>query len=117
MSGEPQPLKSWNKLLEAGKKITSHKQVDENVIYPLRRTFRPAAPDIVKGSLKRDFEQGLVYYVGDDVEEDRAACGLDRLPPTGRIFTDAVAKKRIILEDAGVFKKTGFDKKKGTFDY
>ncbi len=117
MSSEPQPLKSWIKLLEAGKKITTHRQSDENIVYPLRRTFRPAAPDIAKGSLKRDFEQGLVYYVGDEVENDRAACGLSRLPPTGRSYADAVAKKRVILEDAGVFKKAGYDKKKGTFDY
>ena len=114
---QPQPLKSWMKLLDAGKKITSRQQVDENKVYPLRRVFRPGAPDIAKGSLKRDFEQGLVYYVGDDVEVDRAACGLDRLPPTGRSYKDAIDKKRVILEDAGVFKKTGYDKKKGTFDY
>jgi len=97
--------------------MTSHKQDEERILYPLRRTFRPAAPDITKGSLKRDFEQGLVYYVGDEIEDDRVACGLDRLPPTGRIYTDAVAKKRVILEEAGVFKKTGYNKKKGTFDY
>ncbi len=117
MSSEPKPLKSWIRLLEAGKKMTSHKQDEESILYPLRRTFRPAAPDITKGSLKRDFEQGLVYYVGDEIEDDRAACGLDRLPPTGRIYPDAVVKKRVILEEAGVFTKTAYNKKKGTFDY
>ncbi len=110
-------IKAWVRLNDAGKKITAHTQAEENKFYPLRRTFRPVAPDIGKASLKRDFEQGLVYYVGDDVENDRALCGLDRLPPTGRTFTDAVEKKRKILEDAGVFDKLAFDKKKGTFRY
>lgn len=114
---QEQPIKAWTKLLEAGRKITTHQQVDENKFYPLRRVFRPSAPDIAKASMKRDFEQGLVYYVGDDVENDRAMCGLDRLPPTARSFKDAIDKKRIILEDAGVFEKTTYDKKKGTFDY
>lgn len=110
-------IRAWARLNEAGKKITTHTQGEENKFYPLRRVFRPVAPDIAKASLKRDFEQGLVYYVGDDAENDRALCGLDRLPPTGRTFTDAIEKKRKILDDAGVFDRMGFDKKKGTFRY
>ncbi len=112
-----EPPKAWSRLLEAGKKVTTHTQAEENKFYPLRRTFKPVAPDIAKASLKRDFEQGLVYYVGDEAENDRALCGLERLPPTGRSYKGAVEKKREILEDAGVFEKMSFDKKKGTFQY
>jgi heterodisulfide reductase subunit C len=117
MMSQDQPIKAWSRLLDAGKKVTNHPQTDENRAYPLRRAFRPVAPDIAKASLKRDFEQGLVYYVGDEQENDRALCGLDRLPPTGRSYKGAIEKKRIILDDAGVFKKMAFDKKKGTFQY
>lgn len=114
---EPKPIKSWVKLLEAGKKATKHQQSEESKQFPLRRSFRPAAPDIAKASLKRDFEVGLVYYVGDDIEQDRALCGLERRPPTAHTFKDALEKKRILLEKAGITTKLGFDKKKGTFEY
>ena len=117
MMSEQKPIKGWLKLLEAGKKSTEH-NIDEDLRnYPLRRQFRPSAPNIAKPSLKRDFEAGLVYYIGDEIEQDRALCGLDRKPPTAHLFKDAVEKKRIILEEAGVMKKLGYDKKKGLFEY
>jgi len=110
-------IKSWKRLLDSGKGITEHKQGEESKEYPWRKSFRPAAPDIAKPSLKRDFEVGLVYYVGDDVEQDRALCGLEKKPPTAHTFKDALDKKRALLEGTGIMKELGFDKKKGKFEY
>ncbi|MEN3006710.1 MAG: hypothetical protein ABC505_03705 [Candidatus Methanosuratincola petrocarbonis] len=117
MSGDADRIKSWERLLEAGLKVTEHKQDEDAKKYPLRKRFRPAAPDIAKASLKRDFEVGLVYYVGDDVEQDRALCGLEKRPPTAHTFKEALEKKRKILEESGIMKELGFDKKKGSFKY
>lgn len=117
MSGNGEKVRSWEKLLEAGLKVTEHDQSQDSKIYPLRKQFRPAAPDIAKASLKRDFEVGLVYYVGDDVEQDRALCGLDKKPPTAHLFKEALEKKRKILEEAGIMRELGFDKEKGKFKY
>ncbi|MDI9643725.1 MAG: hypothetical protein QFX35_00715 [Candidatus Verstraetearchaeota archaeon] len=110
-------IKSWEKLLDAGIKVTEHNQAEDVKKYPLRKEFRPVAPDIAKASLKRDFEVGLVYYVGDDVEQDRALCGLDRKPPTAHVFKEALEKKRKILEEAGIMGTLGFEKDKGKFKY
>jgi heterodisulfide reductase subunit C len=111
------PPKSWTKLEETGKGLTDHKLEEEMRQNPWRRPFRAGAPDIAKASLKRDFEVGLVYYVGDDVEQDRALCGLDRKPPTAHLFKDALEKKKVLLDEVGVVKRLGFDKKKGKFEY
>jgi len=112
VSSEPKPLKSWIKLLEAGKKMTFHKQEEESILYPLRRTFRPAAPDITKGSLKRDFEQGLVYYVGTK-SRMTGQPAVSIAAPTGRIYPDAVAKKRAILEEQASSRRPSTTRRRG----
>ncbi|MBC7120656.1 MAG: hdrC-like protein [Candidatus Methanosuratus sp.] len=117
VSGDSEKIKSWERLFEAGLKVTAHNQAEDAKYYPLRKQFRPPAPNIAKASLKRDFEVGLVYYVGDDVEQDRALCGLDKKPPTAHVFKEALERKRKILEESGIMKELGFDKKKGLFKY
>lgn len=110
-------IKSWKRLLEAGLKITEHNQLEEIRKYPLRKQFMPAAPNVAKPALKRDFELGLVYPVDESVEQDRALCGLERRPPTAHRFKEALERKRTILDAAGIIEEVVYDKKKGLFKY
>ncbi|GEM_PF-729305 len=110
-------IKGWDRLREAGVKITEHKLNEEIRCHPWKRSLRPDAPDIAKASIKRDYEVGLVYPITKEIEEARAACGLEAVPPTGHKYHEAVEKKQKLAEEVGICKKIGFDKKKGTFSY
>ena len=110
-------VKGWNRLIDAAKKTTEHKQEEETIKYPWRRPFLPMAPDVAKSSLKRDFEIGLVYPISEDTSGARKACGLDPMPPTAHKYTEQAENKRKIIEDLDVPEKITFDPKKRTYEY
>ncbi|MGA2572998.1 MAG: hdrC-like protein [Candidatus Methanomethylicaceae archaeon] len=116
MSTDKHP-KSWDKLIDGGKKNTTHKIEEEIEIYPWRKSFMSTAPDVAKPSLKRDFELGLVYPITEQVMGARKACHLDPMPPTAHKFPEMADKKRAILDDMGTGKKLAFDTKKRVYDY
>lgn len=110
-------MKSWGRLFDAAHKITSHKQEEENQLYPWRRPFFAAAPDVAKPSLKRDFELGLVYPITEEVSGARKACNLDPMPPTAHQYPDQAEKKRKLIQELGVADEVSFDAKKRVYDY
>jgi len=116
-NAESASMKSWVRLFDAAKKITSHKQEEEEQRYPWRRPFSSAAPDVAKPSLKRDFELGLVYPITDEVSGARKACNLDPMPPTAHQFPDQAEKKRKLIQDLGVGEIVTFDTQKRVYDY
>jgi len=82
---QEKPMKSFTRLLDSAKKVTEHRLEDEMVKHPWRRPFNATAPDAAKPSLKRDFEQGLVYPITEDVSGARKAANLDPMPPTTQV--------------------------------
>jgi hypothetical protein len=110
-------MKTWARGFDAAKKITAHNQQEENIMYPWRRPFFPAAPDVAKPSLKRDFELGLVYPITEEVSGARKACNLDPMPPTAHQFPEQAEKKRKLIEELGVTEEVKFDAKKRVYDY
>jgi hypothetical protein len=116
-NAESESMKSWVRLFDAAKKITSHKQEEENRQYPWRRPFFAAAPDVAKPSLKRDFELGLVYPITEEVSGARKACNLDPMPPTAHQYPDQAEKKRKLIKDLGVGEEVSFDTQKRVYDY
>jgi heterodisulfide reductase subunit C len=114
---QEKPMKSFTRLIDSAKKATEHKLEDEVVKYPWRRPFNATAPDTAKPSLKRDFEQGLVYPITDDVKGARKAANLEPMPPTAHKFAEQAEKKREIMKDIGTGKKLAFDPEKRTYKY
>ncbi len=110
-------IKAWKKLLESGIKSTIFNQKEESNLYPLRKIFRPIAPDIVKPALQRDFETGLVYPIDKSIEEIREKCGLDRIPPTAHLIRDSFYNKIKIIEESGIKDELMYDKEKKKFYY
>jgi heterodisulfide reductase subunit C len=110
-------VKAWEKLLESGIKLTIFNQNEESQLYPLRKLFRPSAPNIVKPALQKDFEIGLVYPIDKNIEEIREKCGLDRIPPTAHSIKESLYNKIKIIEEAGIKDELMYDKEKKKFYY
>jgi heterodisulfide reductase subunit C len=110
-------IKSFKRLIDSAKKETEHRLEDEMVKYPWRRPFNATAPDAAKPSLKRDFEQGLVYPITEVIAGSRKAANLDPMPPTAHKYTEQAEKKRKIMKDIGTGKKLAFDPEKKVYKY
>jgi len=110
-------MKSYTRLLDSAKKITEHRLEEEIQQHPWRRPFNATAPDASKPSLKRDFEQGLVYPITNDVAGARKAANLDPMPPTAHKYTEQAEKKREVMKDIGTAKKIAFDTEKRVYKY
>ncbi|MGQ9760029.1 MAG: hdrC-like protein [Candidatus Methanomethylicaceae archaeon] len=110
-------VRIWEALLEAGVSLKVNNLQEEIKKYPLRKDFRPTVPDIVKPSLRRQLEEGLVYIVTEDVERDRTSCGLDPKPPTAHLFKEALERERKILEASSIMKSLGYEKGVRKFKY
>jgi heterodisulfide reductase subunit C len=78
-------------------------------LYPWRKAVKIPLPPAVKPQLIRHFSIGLLYPVTDELREAREKAGLDPVPPTAHLYSDAVEEIRKIVRAIGVDRNVGLD--------
>ena len=89
--------------------------MNEEKIYPLRKTYKNPTPNVAKPLIKNVFKTGHVYLLEDFVSSDREMIGLEKIPKAAFDNQKSIEEIKKIFELTETHKKTKFDIRKEEF--